>query len=726
MSAAQTAPPPKARAARRMTRRTAKSRPSRSSSRPQDRAPRQAEASEADLVLARFRLLARCRGAWLQELWSAEATSDGRATVTHAELASVLADEDSPAAEAAWRKHHDRVREWESELRQVEHALKTLPDSRFARLAQMFGLTREELDLLQLCAAVAFDPALGRVCAYLQDHAGRAYVTEELLARLLGLGRCSVWTPEMNVFRWELVVSRDAGVGEPRALFCDAQIKEWLLGRVGLDELIVGAAHLIEAKRAPLPEWPTDEVAAWVGDCLNQPGKRVRVIVVAPRGGGKRHFAAAVAQKLRLPLLAVDADAAEEPQWRRFFLHAQRQAFLDPAAVAWSGGSLSRHLWPANASFFPIQFVLCEPGVEPPPVSGAIDRRVVLPMPEAKTRERLWRNASPEAARWPADEVRVLAERQNIWPGDVERAIQLGARTPSAASTLVKEAARSRFGNLAEILECPFTWDDLVLPVAVKQLLEAIAFEAEERGQFWQQPAPRRLFPQGRGLIALFSGPPGTGKTMTAQVIAARLGQDLCRVNVAQLVSKWVGETSKNCEQIIRVAAENNAVLFFDECDAIFFRRSSEDRDAQAKFANTDTAYLLQAIESYPGVALLATNLKSNIDPAFVRRLRYVLEFPKPDATLQRALWMKLVAALAGAERAKALGPALELLSTSLETTGAQIKFAVLGALFVARAEKQPLGVRHLLTGLDRELSKEGGVIGPREREKVLKLEPAA
>ena len=287
----------------------------------------------------------------------------------------------------------------------------------------------------------------------------------------------------------------------------------------------------------------------------------------------------------------------------------------------------------------------------------------------------------------------------------------------------MREAARSRFGNLAQILECPFTPEDLVVPDGVKQLLEAIAFEAEGRVAFWQQQELRRLFPQGRGLIALFSGPPGTGKTMATQVIAARLRQDLCRVNVAQLVSKWVGETAKNFEQVIRVAAENDVVLFFDEADALFSRRATEIRDAQDKFANTDTAFLLQAIESYPGVAILATNLKSNIDHAFLRRIRYLVEFPKPDHALQGVLWNKLVAGLAGAKRAKTLAPALEVLSLATDATGSQIKYAVLGGLFAAQADNKPFGMRHLLTGLDRELVKEGRSIGPKERERILKME---
>jgi SpoVK/Ycf46/Vps4 family AAA+-type ATPase len=256
--------------------------------------------------------------------------------------------------------------------------------------------------------------------------------------------------------------------------------------------------------------------------------------------------------------------------------------------------------------------------------------------------------------------------------------------------------------------------------------LEAIAFEADERSDFWRQSAARRLFPQGRGLVTLFSGPSGTGKTMAAQVIAARLTQDLCRVNVAQLVSKWVGETPKNVEQVIRVAAEHDVVLFFDEADALFARRSTEIRDAQDRFANTDTAYLLQAIESYPGIAILATNLKTNIDAAFLRRLRYLVEFPKPDANLQHTLWTKLVTGLAGEARAKALDSAFALLSTVSDVTGAQIKFAVLAALFAARAENKPLNANHLLTGLDRELAKEGRAIGPRERDRILNVKEAA
>ena len=683
--------------------------------------------TESELVLTWFRLLARCRGAWLQQLWMSDGSIDGRATVTHVELAGILADQDSLEAERAWSLTQEPILRWRAEANEIGREIESLENSRLARLAKVFGLSREELDLLQLCAAVGFNPALGRVCAYLQDHSGRTYVTEELASRLLGVDDGSAWTPEMNVFRWEFIQRHETGVGEPVALICDTQIKEWLLGKSTLDEPLIGAARLVNANGSQLPEWPVDEISTWLEQALRSVETRcLRVIVIAPRGGGKRKFAAAVGKRLGMPLLTVDVDSTDDSNWPRLFMRAQRQVFLDTAALAWTGDALARRSWPANQVLFPIQFVLSEPGSEPAPMTGTIDRHVRLPMPEANTREQLWLESSEAATRWPADELRKLAERHSVWPGDIELASRLGASSPADAGLLVREHARSRFGNLAQILECPFDWNDLVLPEGVKQFLEAITFEAEERSAFWQQDEARRLFPQGRGLIALFSGPSGTGKTMATQVIAGRLTQDLCRVNVAQLVSKWVGETAKNVEQVIRVAAENNVVLFFDEADALFGRRSTEIRDAQDKFANTDSAFLLQAIESYPGIAILATNLKTNIDAAFLRRLRYVVEFPKPDAALQCTLWTKLVTALAGVKRAKVLAPVFELLSASTEATGAQIKFAVLTGLFAARADNQPLNAHHVLMGLDRELAKEGRTIGPRERDKILRMKEAA
>jgi hypothetical protein len=678
-------------------------------------------ATEVDLILARFRLRARRRSLWLQHLWSEEGDPGGAATVTHAELNAILADRDSPDAEAAWLASHADPEGLLEALTHVEAGWDAIPNSRLRRLAQIFGLTPSELDLLQACAAVAIDPALARVCAYLHDHAGRAGVSADLAARLYDHGRHGAWPAESALFRWELVVPCETSPAEAPLLACDPQIRDWLLGRTILSQPLVGAARL-HPPRPPLADWPVEATVAEVQPALQgSPAGRVRLHLAGARGSGRRTFAATVADRLGLALIVVEADQADETQWRRLFLHAQRQAYLDGAALAWIGESLARRPWPQVVPDFPLQFIVLEPGHQIPGAPHLIERRIELPTPSANERARLWREHLPAAKMWPEPELDALAERHRVQPGDIARAARLRPARAADAGKLARESARARLGPLAQLLETPFRWDDLVVPATVQGSLQAIAFEAEHRLRFWEQPAARRLFPQGRGLLALFSGPPGTGKTMAAQVIAAHLGQDLFRVNVAQLVSKWVGETAKHFDFLLTQAAEMDAIVFFDEADAPFAKRSNEMRDAQDKFANTDAAFLLQAIEAFPGVALLATNLKGNIDPAFFRRLRHLVEFPKPDATAQQTLWTRLVAELAGPDRARPLEPVFTALSSGLEVTGAQIKYAILAGLFAAQQENRPLAATHLLLGLERELAKEGRAIGPRDRERILK-----
>jgi adenylate kinase family enzyme len=667
-----------------------------------------------DLVLQRFRLRARRRAAWLRHLWSEEAEPAGRVAVTHGEADAVLEDRDSPEAEAAWLA----VPHETDGLREVESALAEDTTSRFTALCRILGLSAAEADLLQASAAVAMDPSLARVCAYLQDQVGRSYLSEELAARLYGYGRCSIWTGESSLYRWEVLSSREVAPAEPRAVVCDPQIREWLAGGDPLHESFAGLASVVRP-RTPPASWPVQDTIAFIRDCAGREGAPpIRLIILGARGSGRRTFAAVVSAGLGLSLLAIDADQVEEANWRRVYLLAQRQAYLGGMALAWYGESAVRRSWPSNVPSFPIHFVIVEPGQEPLSC-GAAEHRVRVPGLSVEERFELWRRFVPASSGWAPDELRTLASRYRVQIGDIARVGQSAVGSSADAGLLVRQASRGRLGNLAQLLQCPFRWDDLVVPQVLRDALEDIVFEANHRAVFWEQSEARRLFPQGQGLMALFSGHPGTGKTMAAQVMAATLGYDLFSVDLAGVVSKWVGETSQNFERILTRAADMHAMLLFDECDAIFAKRTSEVRDAQDKFANTDAAYLLQAIEAYPGVALLATNQKGNIDPAFIRRLRYVLEFAKPDAAQRLEIWRKVVGGLAG-DRVQALDAPLSMFAESVTSTGSQIKYAVLGAMFAARREDAPLAVRHLLRGLERELGKEGRSLSARERERML------
>jgi AAA+ superfamily predicted ATPase len=682
--------------------------------------PEQTMSPALVLVLTRFRLLARRRTAWLRHVWALEGEPGGSAAITHGEIDAILDDRDAPAAESAWVAEEPWAAEWARELRAVEEALAADTTSRLAQLKQIFGLSAEESDLFEACLAVALDPSLARLCAYLQDQVGRAYMTEELAARLYGHGRCSVWSDESSLYRWELISAHEAGVGGPRALMCDPQVRDWLLGRETLHEALAGMVRL-QQPHQPLASWPLQETAEFVHRRVdNEMANRTRITIVGPSGSGRRTFAAAVSAALQLPLLTIDADQIDDLHWRRVYLLAQRHAYLERAALAWYGESVGRRVWPSLVLPFPLQFVIVEAGQEPLPIANVIEYKVHMPGLTVAERTDLWRQYVPASLQWPEAEFQSLVERYRVHVGDIVDAAQSAVETPHAAGLRVRETARGRLGNLAQLLPCPFEWDDLVVPAQLREALEDIVFEANHRIAFWEQSAARRLFPQGQGLMALFSGPPGTGKTMAAQVMALTLGYDLFRVDLAAVVSKWVGETSQNFERILSRAADMHAMILFDECDAVFSKRTSEVRDAQDKFANTDTAYLLQAIESYPGVALLATNQKGNIDPAFIRRLRYVLEFVKPDITQRLEIWRQVVRELASQERAEALDIGLKLLSEAVESTGAQIKYAVLGALFGAKRAAAPLDLQHLLRGLERELSKEGRVLNARDRARIV------
>ena len=356
-----------------------------------------------------------------------------------------------------------------------------------------------------------------------------------------------------------------------------------------------------------------------------------------------------------------------------------------------------------------------------PNTEGVLDYRIEMPPMPLVERMRLWKMYVPAAKTWADKDLEALAQRhQSATIGQIIQVGERGISSIEEASEALRGAHRRRLGNLAQQLDCPFRWDDLIVPDWLIKNLKDFTFEATERVLLWEQPEAKRLFPQGKGLMALLTGPPGTGKTMAAQVIAAELDLDLYRIDLSAVVSKYVGETSKNIERILSRAQRMDAVLLFDEADSLFGKRT-DIKDAHDRFANTDTNYLLQAIEQYPGIAILTSNKKANIDAGFTRRLRYVMDFAKPTVAERLKLWQSIIGELAGKERLAALNPHLWTLAEALELTGAQIKFAILSGIFMARQKQEPLSLPHLIAGIERELMKENRGISRQLQEILLK-----
>jgi AAA+ superfamily predicted ATPase len=658
-------------------------------------------APELELVLLRFRLRAQRRAVWLRQTWSAEAD---------------LLDADSPAAEADWVASSPESAVLNRQITAAEDALETHARSRLFLMRELFGLAPREFDLLQACLAVALDPALARVCGLLHGDTARTHLTADLAARLYQHGRCAEWNAESPLVRWGLIERYETGPAEAPALAIDLGIREWLRGRNDLDAVLAALARL-HPPHQPFAGWPVERSVTWLKAQLHGDAARpVRVRVLGQPGSGRRTFAAVVASRLGLPLLGIRADEIEDAAWRPVYVRAQRHAFLQRCALAWAGETIPRRIWPADVPPFPLQFVISESRAELP---GAASGELRIELPPAGVADRLaaWREFAP--AEWDEAEIGRLARQYRVQAGDIARACAGAPADPDEAGVRVRDAARDSLGGLAQILPCTFSWDDLVLPDAVAETLRDLVYEAQRRNEFWEHGEAQRLFPQGRGLLALLNGPPGTGKTMAAQVIAGALGYDLLRIDLSAVVSKYVGETSQNLERILSRAAHMDAVLLFDEADGLFGKRAAEVREAQDKFVNTEAAYLLQAIEAYSGIALLASNQKGSIDTAFLRRIRFLVEFSKPDAGQRLAIWRRVTAALAGAERAAALEPGLKNLAVNVEATGAQIKNAVLGAIFIAQRRETALDMPHLLRSLERELAKEGRSLSAKERERM-------
>lgn len=258
-----------------------------------------------------------------------------------------------------------------------------------------------------------------------------------------------------------------------------------------------------------------------------------------------------------------------------------------------------------------------------------------------------------------------------------------------------------RLGELASQVPAAYTWEDVVLPEEQKRLMRQACGHIQHQHQVYFRWGFDKKVSYGRGLSVLFAGAPGTGKTMCAQVMANQLNMELYKINLSQIVSKYIGETEKNLRAVFTEAKNASCILFFDECDAIFGKRS-EVKDAHDRNANVEVAYLLQQIEEYDGVCVLATNLLGNIDAAFMRRITYVVHFPFPEAPMRKEIYRRMLPA----ETPRADDIDWGFLAEKFELSGGHIKNIVLAAAFMAAGEDTPVSMRHLLRAAVNEMRK--------------------
>jgi ATPase family associated with various cellular activities (AAA) len=582
-------------------------------------------------------------------------------------------------------------------------------DALLADAAARLGLDALDAAVLGLCAAPELHPRYGRLFAYLHDDVTRRLASPRLVAELLagdGVAAADV----LACFGHAAALRRAGAIrlveGEGTTPLGDRAVKvadplaAFLLGLgAPIDPLSGG-----RLRREPVPEESPgrEESMAEIAGFLTAP-TTLPLVIAGPDA------AALTARAAGRPLLLTDVRDLSRPE---VMADAMLCCALEGRLLC--GDGLDR-LEPAERTALlraidehPEQLVLLAPTR-----AGALtlgDRTVLLvevPLPNFAEREVAWSELTG------ASDTRDVSAKFRLSLSQIAEAAEvatLTARTrngnapePADLDRGARHASSSRLGELATQLTPRYRWSDLVLPDRQREVLGSISAYLRHRDRVLTEWGYERAVARTQGLKVLFAGESGTGKTMAAEVLGAELGLELFRVDLSTIVSKYIGETEKNLDRIFDAATGSNAILFFDEADALFGKRS-EVSDAHDRYANIEVAYLLQKMEGYPGAVILATNFRQNIDDAFVRRLDFVIDFPFPEADDRKLIWRLLLPEEAPLDDDVDLG----FLATQFKLSGGAIRNCSLASAFQAADEDTSITMRHLIRSVAQEFGKQG------------------
>ena len=582
-------------------------------------------------------------------------------------------------------------------------------------LPAVAGLTALDTELLLVALAPDVDSRFEQFYGYLNDDVTRRRATVGLALRLCGVAEASAAGRSRLDAGAPLVATGLLAVEEPdrpflsRTLRVPDRVVGYLLGDERLDPSLAAA---LDGAAEPVSELPDADLLARA----LRGGARLVYLRERIGGSGLALGVTGLARLGKASLAVNAARLAEAPELARQLL---REALLQSAGVVLGplDGAAGAFVLDTFARSAVPLVLYGTAGWDPcwsrhPPL-----RMDAAPVPPW-IREAVWRAALDGRLAADVDPAAVTAHF-TLGPPQIRRAAEAATLSALAGdgtitAELLRHGARSQnaagLERLARRIEPVVGWSDLVLPPPVLGQLRELAARARHRDQVLGEWRMRPGGGRGRGLTGLFAGDSGTGKTMSAEVIAASLGLDLYTVNLATVVDKYVGETEKNLERIFGEAAGVNGVLLFDEADAIFGKRS-EVRDAHDRYANIESAYLLQRMETFDGIAILATNLRANLDEAFTRRLDVVIDFPLPDETLRLALWDKCL----GEALPRSSDVDLSFLAAAFELAGGHIRSAAVTAAYLAADAGRPVGMVDLVGAVAREYRKLGRLCLERE-----------
>jgi hypothetical protein len=577
------------------------------------------------------------------------------------------------------------------------------------RVTRAYGLSSFEQAILLLCAGVELDGRMPALLARAQGEPRRTFPSFGLVMALLPEAHWSALGPNGPLRRWRLI---EVGAGEgltQSPLRIDERLLHYLVGLDGLDARLdrvvepVGSGGEVVPSQMPL----VDRLAAsW-----SSASSAASVLPILCGGDSiqRRAIAAEGARRLGMTL----------HRWRVMELssHHQDLAMLqrlwEREAVLLNSVLVLE--WPEDAQLQRVASSLVEllrcPLVvsarEAPHFPGRATIRLDVESPGAEERAMLWRRYLGPTATGMAEQLDTLVAQFHLGPTAIQAAsaealAQAGPALPldKALWAACRSQSRPRLDELAQRVDSLASWDELVLPPQQLQLLREIAVQVRHRGGVYDKWGFAERSHRGLGINVLFSGPSGTGKTMAAEVLATELELDLYRIDLSQVVSKYIGETEKNLRRIFDAADEGGVILLFDEADSLFGKRS-EVRDSHDRYANLEVSYLLQRMEAYRGLAILTTNFKNALDTAFMRRLRFVVQFPFPDVAQRQEMWRRVF------PRKTPLATLDYQRLARVNVAGGNIRNIALNAAFMAAAEGAPVGMAHLLRSTRMEFAKQ-------------------
>ena len=616
------------------------------------------------------------------------------------------------------------------------------------QLGQLFGLTPFELQTVIICLAPELDRKYDQLYAYLQDDITRKKPSVDLVLELLCETPDEKWkartvfSAHAPLFHNSLIQVTDdlhspSGASDlSRLLKLDPRIVNFLLNNTHIDERLVGLAKFYR----PMPMMDQVLVDPLVKSQLlhftqhhlsKAPADREKLVfyVHGPYGTEKQELARGLSGAIHCSMLSLDMELLQvhEIDAETLLRLAFRESLLLQATICLNQFDALLHeddkaktiLKKATKVVSEYGWCVFLTGEKPWTPKGLFDpaifHTVQLPIPDVPIRINAWEDVLPQFEphvenTW----ARHLSQQFRLTPGQIRDAAKFVANkqamnkdsdpvTLTDFAMACRHQPQQKLSDLSVKVDPHYTWEDLILPKDKVAQLKEICLQVTNRYQVFSEWGFNQKLSYGKGLSVLFTGPPGTGKTMSAEIIANELQLDLYKIDLSGVVSKYIGETEKNLAKIFQEAETSNAILFFDEADALFGKRT-EISDAHDRYANIETSYLLQKMEMYDGIVILASNLRENMDVAFTRRIRFIVDFPFPDVAGRTEIWKTHFPPQAP------LSDDIDfhLLAQHFQIAGGNIKNIVLNAAFIAAANGRVIKMEHILHGTKREFEKIG------------------